>query len=205
MGPASHEKTAPAFGAPLLDAIDLDMRARERGFEARTIRRSATFLLVLFGYTALTLLFFWQVLPHLSSALLGPPEDNLQDFWNSWYWAQGHEGSPFFTRLIRAPEGAALYYHSFAYPQIFAVWGLSRLFGTSLSMLTLLQNLTNLASFPLAGTGAFYLCRFLHADRLGAVAGGFVFAFNPWHVAQALHHAHVAGIEFLPCFALCYL
>ena len=35
--------------------------------------------------------------------------------------------------------------------------------------------------------------------------GGFIFAFSPWHIAQAMHHAHVAGIEFLPFYVLCYL
>ena len=172
---------------------------------AATGRRTLEMLGVFLAFAALTALCFWQVLPHLAATLLGPPEDNLQDFWNSWYAAQGHEGGFFFTRLIRAPEGTSLYYHSFAYPQVFAVWGLSRIFGTSLPVLTLLQNLTNLASFPLAGLGAYWLCRYLGAGRLGAAAGGFIFAFNPWHVAQALHHAHVAGIEFLPFFVLCYL
>jgi len=170
-----------------------------------TARRTAEFLAALAAFTALTALFFWQTLPHLSSALLGPAEDNLQDFWNSWYAAQGHQGAFFFTRLIRAPEGVWLYYHSFAYPQIAAVWGLSRIFGTSLPTLVLLQNLTILASFPLAATSAFYLCRHLGGGLAGSAVGGFVFAFSPWHVAQAMHHAHVAGIEFLPAFVLCYL
>ena len=114
-------------------------------------RRTLEALAVLLGFTTLTALYFWQILPHLSTALLGPPEDNLQDFWNSWYATGGHGSDFFFTHLIRAPEGTSLYYHSFAYPQIFAVWAISRIFGTSFSELTLLQNLTNLASFPLAG------------------------------------------------------
>ena len=170
-----------------------------------TGRRAAEFLCLLAGFTLLTALFFWQTLPHLDSALLGPAEDNLQDFWNSWYAAKGHQGAFFFTHLIRAPEGVSLYYHSFAYPQIAAVWALSKIFGTSLPTLITLQNLTILASFPLAGTGAFYLCRYLGGGIAGSAAGGFIFAFNPWHVAQAMHHAHVAGIEFLPAFVLCYL
>jgi hypothetical protein len=170
-----------------------------------TARRAAETLLLLAAFAALTALFFRQVLPDLSSALIGPPEDNLQDFWNSWYAVQPHDHGFFFTRLIRAPEGVSLIYHSFAYPQIFAVWLLSRLFGTDLPTLVLLQNLTNLASFPLAATGAYYLCRHLGGGRIGSAAGGFIFAFNPWHIAQVMHHAHVAGIEFLPLFALCYL
>ncbi len=135
------------------------------------------------------MLFFWQTLPHLSSALLGPPEDNLNDFWDSWYAVQNHPDGFFFTHILRFPEGAALRYQSFAFPQIFTVWALSKLFGTSLPTLVLLQNLTQLAGFPLAGVGAYYLCRHLTGSIFGAVVGGFIFAFSPWHVAQAMHHA----------------
>jgi hypothetical protein len=39
----------------------------------------------------------------------------------------------------------------------------------------------------------------------GALIGGFVFAFNPSHVAHVMHHAGVSSIEFLPFFALFYL
>lgn len=169
------------------------------------VRRATETLVLLVAFTALTALFFRQAVPDLSSVLIGPPEDNLQDFWNSWYAVQSHDQGFFFTRLIRAPEGVSLIYHSFAYPQIFAVWLLSRIFGTDLSTLVLLQNLTNLTSFPVAAIGAYCLCRHLGGGRIGSAAGGFIFAFNPWHIAQAMHHAHVAGIEFLPLFALCYL
>jgi hypothetical protein len=165
----------------------------------------AVFLAVLAGYTALTALFFWQVLPHLSSALLGPPEDNLQDFWNGWYVLQRRTGDFFFTNLLRYPEGASLYYHSFAYPQLFTIWALSKVFGTSIPIVIQLQNLTTLAAFPLAGVSAFYLCRYFGAGIIGSAVGGFIFAFSPWHVEQALHHALATGVMFLPCFVLCYM
>ena len=169
------------------------------------LRRLTALMAILAGYTALTVLFFWQVLPHLSSALLGPPEDNLQDFWNSWYVFQKHASGFFFTHMLRYPEGASLYYHSFAYPQLFTVWVLSKFFGTSLPILVQLQNFTVLAAFPLAGAGAFYLCRYLGGGIIGSAAGGFIFAFSPWHVGQAMHHMLGTGVAFLPCFVLCYL
>ncbi|MBN9588918.1 MAG: hypothetical protein BGN85_02155 [Alphaproteobacteria bacterium 64-11] len=167
-------------------------------------------VLVLVGFSLLTALWFWPLMPHLSGALLGPPEDNMQDFWNSWHTAKAAGWHDFFhTRQIRFPEGTPLYYHSFAYPQVFAVAFLARLFGNSFATLVTLHNLTLLASFPLAAMGAFYLARHLIEDRpgrdLGAAAAGFIFAFNPWHVAQAMHHAHVSTIQFLPLFVLCYL
>jgi hypothetical protein len=157
-------------------------------------------------YAMITAFFFRALLPHLGSALLGPPEDNLQDFWNSWYAAVGHTGgaSFFFTDTIKFPEGTTLYYHSFAYPQVFLVWLGTKLFGTSLPTLTLLQNSVLLLSFPLAGTGVFCLARHVTGSTWSALLGGFVFAFNPSHMEHAMHHLHVASIEFIPFFVLSY-
>lgn len=166
--------------------------------------------LVLAGFSLLTALWFAPLLPHLSTALLGPPEDNMQDLWNSWHAATATGWHDFIhTRQIRFPEGTPLYYHSFAYPQVLAVALLTKLFGTGFATLVALHNLTLLAAFPLAGAGAFYLARHLMADVPGrdaaAAMAGFIFAFNPWHVAQAMHHTHVTTIQFLPFFVLCYL
>ena len=167
-------------------------------------------MLVLAGFTALAAVFFWPWLAHLSSALIGPPEDNMQDFWNSWHTATARGWNDLlFTQQIRFPEGTALTYHSFAWPQVFAVAALSRIFGSDFATLVMLHNLTLLASFPLAATAMFTLARHLLGDvpgrDAGAAVAGFIFAFNPWHVAQTMHHAHVSGIEFLPLFVLFYL
>ena len=130
----------------------------------------------------------------------------MQDFWNTWYAsvARNPDGF-FFTNLIRFPEGTSLYYHSFAYPKVFAIALLSRVTGTELPSLLFLQNISLLISFPLAGVGAFYLVRHFTQNAAGALTGGFVFAFNPSHVAHVMHHAHVSSIEFIPFFVLSYL
>jgi hypothetical protein len=130
----------------------------------------------------------------------------MQDFWNTWYAAVAADPHHFFsTKLLRFPQGTSLVYQSFAYPQVFAIVALSHVFGRDIPTLIALQNITLLASFPLAGIGAFYLVRHFVQNTFGAVAGAFVFAFNPSHVAQVMHHAHVSSIEFLPFFALTYL
>jgi hypothetical protein len=89
------------------------------------------------------------------------------------------------------------------------VTALSRIFGDDFSTLVALHNITLLASFPLAAAGAFYLARHLVGNVTGrdasAALAGFIFAFNPWHVAQVMHHAHVSAIQFLPLFVLFYL
>ena len=170
-----------------------------------TRRTTGLFWSVLVFFCVVALVFFGRWLPHLAHALIGPPEDNLQDFWNTWYAAAGKGADFFHTRLIRFPGGTDLHYESFAYPQVFAVALLSKVAGAGLSRLVLFQNLTLLASFPLAGLGAFYLVRHFTRDVIGAAAGGFTFAFSPWHVQQVMHHAHVSTIEFLPLFVVAYL
>lgn len=157
-------------------------------------------------FAAMTAILFWEWIPHLHSALIGPPEDNMQDFWNTWYGSVASKPDEFFfTKMIRFPEGTPLYYHSFAYPKVFAITLLSKVTGTDLPSLLFLQNISLLISFPLAGVGAFYLVRHFTQNEAGALAGGFVFAFNPSHVAHVMHHAHVSSIEFIPFFVLSYL
>ena len=61
-------------------------------------------LLVLGGFTLLTALFFWPWLTQIPSALIGPPEDNMQDFWNSWHVAHAQSWHDLlFTSAIRFP------------------------------------------------------------------------------------------------------
>jgi hypothetical protein len=182
--------------------------APQRSARRRTAAVAALQLVGLLAvYTVLAAVAFRSWLPHLDAALIGPPEDNMQDLWNTWYAAVGHgAGQPFFfTRLLRFPEGTSLYLHAFAYPKVVAVALIARVLGTDLPTLVLLQNLSTLVSFPLAGAGAFYLVRHLTGSAAPALLGGFVFAFNPSHIAHAMHHAGVSSVEFIPVFALCYL
>jgi hypothetical protein len=186
-----------------------DSRAKELSRRSRVnhpVKSIALFAAVLLLFTLLTVIFFRQWVSHLNSALIGPPEDNMQDFWNVWYAAVARNpGHFFFTNLIRFPEGTPLYYHSFAYPKVFAIALLSKFVGHDATSLILLQNLSLLISFPLAGTAAFYLVRYLTANTAGSLMGGYIFAFNPSHVEHVMHHAHVSSIEFIPLFVLTYL
>ena len=81
----------------------------------------------------------------------------MQDFWNTWYTAVARNPDHFFfTDLIRFPEGTPLYYHSVSLTQkSLPSLCSSKFVGTNTTSLILLQNLSLLISFPLAGTGAF--------------------------------------------------
>ncbi len=156
-------------------------------------------------FVLITAVFFKPWIEHISTILIGPPTDNMQDFWNSWYAAVGanrHEF--FFTKLIRYPEGTSLQYHSFCYLQVFAVAAITEIIGINRATLISVHNLTLLFSFPLAGTGAFLLVRRFAHLTWASLVGGYVFAFSPWHVEQVMYHAHTSEIGFIPFFAFAY-
>lgn len=179
--------------------------APERSLLPTTASLTRGLGLLLF-YGLATVIIFRQWIPDLDQILLGPPEDNMQDFWNSWYVTVAANYHSFFsTNLIHYPEGTPLWYHSFSYPQIFVTKLLSHLFGSDLKGILLIHNITILMSVPIAGLGAYYLVRHLSGSVFAALIGGFIFAFNPSHVQHIMHHAHVASISFIPFFVLYYL
>jgi hypothetical protein len=156
-------------------------------------------------YCALALVLFQPWLAQFSTVLLGPPENNLQDFWNVWHAARTHFSGFFHAAGLRFPDGTNLNYHSFSYPHVLVVGLLADWLGSDRGGLIWLNNAALFASFPLSGVFAFLLVRRFVPNTWAALIGGFIFAFNPWHVAQAMHHAHVTHIEFVPLFVLAYL
>lgn len=158
-------------------------------------------------YVALTALVFRRLLPDMDHLLLGPPEDNLQDLWNTWYWAT-HVRSladVLHTTMIKFPEGTPLYYHSFAYPKMLVMALLGPAVAASPEAVLTSHNLLLMVSFPVSALGAFCLVRHFTGEDAGALVGGALFAFNPYQVENALHHMHVSSIEFIPFFALFFI
>lgn len=168
------------------------------------------FLLATAVYLACMLPYFLAYGPYLSTSLIGPPSDNMQDFWNTWYsqkvWDAGGHGF-FHTNLVRYPEGVDLYYHTFAYTDLVFVFLLRKIFSlsTGVPVLLALHNAALLASLYLSGLGAFYLARRFTRHTVSALLAGFIFGFCPFHVSHVLTHMHVATTEFIPFFVLCFL
>ncbi|HEY6555328.1 MAG TPA: 6-pyruvoyl-tetrahydropterin synthase-related protein, partial [Vicinamibacteria bacterium] len=63
-------------------------------------------------------------------------------------------------------------------------------------------NLLVLATFPLAAAAAYLLARYVVGSHLGAMVAGLVYAFLPFHLAQATQHPHVAQTQWLPLYFL---
>ncbi len=147
--------------------------------------------------------------PQFTTTLIGPPGDNMQDFWNTWYSQKMLDTNPrgfFHTRIIRYPEGVSLYYQSFAYSDLLAIFAIRKLLALPADVRTLagLHNGALLASFYLSALGAFYLARRFTRNTISALLAGFIFGFSPFHVAHLLQHMHVATIQFIPFFLLCF-
>src|SRR5262249_26643387 len=161
-------------------------------------------------YIVCLCLYFSWIFPHLTSSLLGPPEDNLQDLWNTWY---SQKVFPFnlrgfyFTRSIFYPEGATLIYHSFSYSNLLLIYVIRTLFGLSSSINALvgLNNVMILLSFFLSALGAFYLAKYITSNFVASLIAGFIFAFSPFHIAHSQHHMHVATVQYIPWFVLFFL
>ena len=156
----------------------------------------------LLGYLALTCFFFLPMLQQFDTALIGPPEDNMVLYWNLWWGDESMFSGDlklFHTRHLFYPEGHALWLHSLSLTNVL----LSIPLGWLLP-LPAVYNLLLLGSFILGGLGAFLLTYRFVENRFLCFISGFIFAFNPFHFAQSLHHLDIASIQFIPFFVLFY-
>ncbi|MHB8837202.1 MAG: hypothetical protein ACYC9Y_16045 [Candidatus Methylomirabilia bacterium] len=63
-------------------------------------------------------------------------------------------------------------------------------------------NLLTLLSFPLSAASAFLLGRHLALSPGGAALTALVYAFSPFHLAQAAYHVHIAQTQWFPLYLL---
>ncbi len=59
-----------------------------------------------------------------------------------------------------------------------------------------------LLSFPLSAAAAYLLARYLALSPASATFAAMVYAFSPFHLAQAAYHPHVAQTQWLPLYLL---
>jgi hypothetical protein len=156
-------------------------------------------------YGCCIVLFFSPTFGEFTTALIGPPEDNMQDLWNTWYSQLALASDPrqfFFTRALFFPEGTSLVYHSFSYVSLIGIFVLRSLLGLSLSLDVLvgLHNFMLLLPYYFGAMGAFILTWKFTQHFLSSLVGGYIFAFSPFHFAHTLHHMGVSTIQFIPFF-----
>lgn len=155
-------------------------------------------LVALAAYGFVTLLFYFPSLSSFPTALIGPPEDNMQFYWFIWHGAKAltDPALPFLkTQFMYYPDGVNLLYANYYYYGIFLAAGLKYFLNA-----VQIYNLFILHSFILAGIGTYGLLRYLKLGRPESLVGGFIFAFNPSHLAHAQHHVTIASIHWIPFF-----
>jgi hypothetical protein len=152
-------------------------------------------------YSLLTIAFFYPVLPHIASQLIGPPVDNMQSLWSLWSTHQAFREKLdlLYTTRIFYPEGSSLLFSLSPYNQLVA------LVAGGSQPPVVVYNLLILSTFVLSGVGAFLLIRHFTDDTPAALLGGFVFAFSPSHFTHSLLFVSISSIQFIPLFVLCYL
>jgi hypothetical protein len=164
---------------------------------------SSEHLIVLGGYTLLTLLLTYPIPLQLSTHVPGDGGDTHIFVWNLWWMKKALtdlRANPFWTDYLFYPEGASLILHVLA-----PLRGLLGIPLQSVAGLVGAHNLMILLSFVLSGFGAYRLILYLLADRPSAFIGGAIFAFCPYKFAHLLGHHDLIGTEWLPFYALALL
>jgi len=138
--------------------------------------------LVLCLFIALTALLTWPMVARWSSAVLGPPGDNLEYVWKMWWLKEAvvtRGISPFFNPDVFYPYG---------YPVALSETTLTHtLLGLPLTVLwgeTAAYNAMMFASFVVSGYALYRLLRELGVGAYGGIVGGIAFAFCPYRLSH---------------------
>ena len=151
------------------------------GRAARPIAENAG---VLAMYAALSVAFTWPLAARLSTSVPYDLSDPLSFTWILWWNAQA---APFTSAWLNAPiffpsTGAIVFQDA-----LLGVWPVA----TPLQWLgaspLAVHNVLTIGSFALSAFTAWLLCVRLFADRTAAFAGGLVYGFAVYRVAQIVH------------------
>jgi hypothetical protein len=166
-------------------------------------------------YALLALVVTWPMPLHLGERIIANEPGQVDGYlgiWNIWWTARALLGlqDPYFTPLLFWPQGLDLFWQTLSLPQGLLALPLTLAIGPLPA-----YNLLILLSFVLGGYFAFLFIRYTlgesHASRLtphdyGALIGGAVYAFAPFHMQKVLDaQLEVASIQWLPLWALATL
>lgn len=151
------------------------------------------------AYALLVVVMTWPSISALGQRLIGDNEDVWIFFWNNWWLREALSGdlNLFFTPHLFFPQGASLVAHSNSYLSSILAVIIDPLVGPVAS-----YNLVFLFGLWVGAVGMYLLVEDITEQPIAAFIAGFVFAFAPYHVSQALAHAHLGSIHWWPFFAL---
>ncbi|MBN1288988.1 MAG: hypothetical protein JXA49_05050 [Actinobacteria bacterium] len=161
---------------------------------------SASLLFFIFC-SAVTMVLAWQMWVHMDSYYFSPepPGDGMGTIATNWYneYARENDLPEPVTDFFAYPFG----YDRRGQPVYPLATGLmnqlTRVIGPQAAF-----NILILMSFPAGALLMFLLIYFLTGSYSGAVVGGFLYGFSPWHVARTFNHVTLSAVHTLPLFAL---
>jgi hypothetical protein len=135
----------------------------------------------------------------LSSKLIGNNVDNWIFYWNNWWIERAiAEGRSWFEcPYIFYPHGINLVTHSHSFLNSLLAIAIKPLAGPMAA-----YNLVLLLGLWVGAMGMFLLAHEMTGRTLPALLSGFVFAFAPYHLSQALAHPHLGSIHWWPFYIL---
>jgi hypothetical protein len=117
-----------------------------------------------------------------------------------WPWAVSHGTNPFVTHLVWAPSGFNLAWTTSIPGASLLLWPVSKVFGPVASF-----NLAMLLAPALSAWTAYLLCRHVTGRPLPSLAGGYLFGFSSYELAQMTAHLNLAVVFLVPLAVLLVL
>ncbi len=135
----------------------------------------------------------------LSQQLIGNNIDNWIYYWNNWWLERAiAEGQNWFqTPYLFFPQGASLVAHSNSFLNSLLALVLKPQVGPVAA-----YNLSFLLGLWVSAVGMFLLVYDMTNRVAAGFMAGFVFAFAPYHLTQALAHPHLGSVHWWPFFAV---
>jgi len=123
--------------------------------------------------------------------------------WNAWWIRRSLFAgvNPYFCDMLFVPHGTPLVLHFLTPVQTSAIAMLSSILPTALS-----YNVVVIAGFPVAGIGAYALCRLVTRHHVASLVGGLAFMLSPFLVSKAVAGwVNMLYSGVLPLYLACLL
>jgi hypothetical protein len=158
-------------------------------------------LLVVALLGLLTAVMTWPMVAHWSTAVLGPPGDNLEYVWKMWWFKHAllERGvSPMFNPDVFYPFGYPLAMGETTVAHTLLGLPITALFGEVVA-----YNTVVFLSFVLSGYSVYLLLRELGCGGAAALLGGVAFAFSPYRMSHlGAGHLPLMGTGWIALFFL---
>ncbi|WP_156493899.1 hypothetical protein [Ferroacidibacillus organovorans] len=149
---------------------------------------------IILVYCIVSFSIFSSVLLNFSQSYLGGGADPLLFMWfMRWIpFAIDRGLNPFWTNYILFPSGVNLMWNTSVPLASIVLWPITHFLGILASYNTLV-----IISLPLSAISMYFVLRMFSFGIVASFAGGLLFGFNPYMIAQSLGHTQLTSPAFL--------